>query len=180
MATKNYSVQPKLKKDLKARGLNSLIRNSKNQLLQRPYKKNKTLKYSSDTTLKNWKGEIFNFIDKSEIQVEIKKNILSDLRNNFFKFIKSPHTDYNTYLNEKYKPSRKVLYSNICQDVMVNKTTKAITYETKGSGTNNLFCISVNKKIISNKVKFVRDVKKHDINCVFDIEIFLFGGKDNE
>ena len=178
MATKQYSVEPKLKKVLKKQGLNGLIRNSQNQLLKRPYVGNKTLKYNSDTKLKDWKNGLVNYIQKTEMDVNIKKSIMSDLRRNFFKFIKSPHKEYNTYLNSKYKPSRKIKYNNMCQDMIINKKTKAITYETKGSGTSNLFCISCNKHIIDKgKIRFVRDIQKQDPTYSFDIEIFLFGGK---
>jgi len=156
MGTKQFSIAPKSKDKLKKKGLGGQLKNKRKLKLDRKYPSSKILRYESTTRNKNWIQDVLHYINNENIDVNIKKSIMSDLKRNFFKYIKvNKKRNYISFLEDKYKPSKKVVYDNLCQvGKMVKGKATALDYEIVGSGNPNLYCINGNK-ILDNKFELI-------------------------
>ena len=168
MATKQFSVVPKTKDKLKKKGLGGQLKNKRKIKLDRKYSSNKVLRYESTTKGRNWMKNVVDYINTEIVNVDIKRKIIFDLKRNFFKYVKNnTKGDYISFLENKYKPSKRVAYDNLCQvgkRIKDNKTPTihAIQYEVVGSGNPNLYCIN-GSKVLESKIDKINSLNSFEL-----------------
>ena len=164
MATKQFSVVPKPKDKLKKKGLGGQLKNKRKIKLDRKYSSNKILRYESTTKGRNWMKNVVDYINTEIVNVDIKRKIIFDLKRNFFKYVKNnTRGDYISFLVNKYKPSKKVTYDNLCQvGKLVKGDKKALQYEVIGSGNPNLYCIN-GSKVLESKIDTIKSLYSFEL-----------------
>ena len=166
------------KQKLKKPGLHGQLRNKNTSKKQRKFLSN-TLKYNSSTENENWKYDTLRYFTNHITDIKLQKNIIKDLKRNFFKFLRSPYTDYIEYIDNKYKPNSQVFYTNVCNSPHVTNDGKKFSYKLIGSGNINSFCINGTKEIVkSNQNIVVNDILIDTSIKVFEIEIKIVGEKN--